>query len=824
MRLLTILLLFPLLMQGQTRPILFEDDCEGNKLTSFVGGRCEVSNAYVSNGWTGYQGYNTAGSITKSSTYSRKGTYSYLFKLNGGRPTGNWQDQKAELSWNFYPAGTPLGLNGCNAAFNKPLLGIRWMAGSSYIPVETTLPSDPNLRISFLFNVKSAPDAPATSSFVEINNGRYRIANTVPTAGGGSRITLYDAGPVVKGVWVDWVLERNYSTGNDGYVRWYKNGQLVSLNGQTTLTGPNWFPNISKEPYIQNGLYRFAALPNDFIIFLDEFRFGDANATLQQMMPSATVIPNQPPNATITPDVVTTQSTTAQVIASVTDDGTITDRNWTFISGPNTPSQTGTQGDTLRASSLNNDGEYVFRFIATDNGGLKDTAFVTIVRATDRTVIFFNGAELETDPPQGGINANIEQFFSGNSGDNRNTIVRNTDIKRTGIASYKFTVLDTTAVGWQYNGKELVYNFQPAVSSFGITWQGVSIYPPLSMQGDGTATTVGINALRLNSETKAHWLEIRNGRWYFYHTLWTASGTYAGLRVADVGEVEYGKWVDWALNRNYTSASTGYIRLYRNKFQVYSFNGTNYSSVGTRPEPYFHIGIWKPALDSAGNNKSTIEFNIDNIAFGGSLATVDDISPNQAPTSIIDPLPDTELDTVIIRAKTADIDGTIVSRSWLRLSGPSATIIGSSDTVQAVLTDTGTYVFQQIVTDDQQAVGSANVTVVKVADPVPVPPTVSLPTSIQYRNDTVTVTATATGSGLTYEWFMDNSPSNARPNLANANTATVTVTGHKPGMYNLRIIVTDSAGQTAEGVYAYAYRPLPSFFFIYSGKVNLILK
>lgn len=818
MRLLTILLFLPLLSIGQTRPILFYDDCEN--APTFIGTNCPTTNAPFSNGWTSRQGDNSTSSITYSTAYARRGTGSYEMTL---RPSSNnsWQFMKAELAWNFLPAGATLGVLGCNAAFSRPSMGLRWMAMSTYVPVSTTLPSDPITNIGFGFNTKSDPDY-ATTTYVVINSGRYRLVITRINANNTLTSTGYDLGPVVKGVWVDWVLHRNFVSDGTGFVELYKDGErLVNVTGIS-----NWrTAGYSKEPYMQQGLYRFNSLSTTITIHYDEFRFGDSTITdVRDMMPQDVVVVNQPPNVTINPDVVTTQSTTAQVIASVTDDGTITDRNWTFISGPNTPSQTGTQGDTLRASSLNNDGEYVFRFIATDNGGLKDTAFVTIVRATDRTVIFFNGAELETDPPQGGINANIEQFFSGNSGDNRNTIVRNTDIKRTGIASYKFTVLDTTAVGWQYNGKELVYNFQPAVSSFGITWQGVSIYPPVSMQGDGTATTVGINALRLNSETKSHWLEIRNGRWYFYHTLWTASGVYAGLRVADVGEVEYGKWVDWALNRNYTSASTGYIRLYRNKFQVYSFNGTNYSSIGTRPEPYFHIGIWKPALDSAGNNKSTIEFNIDNIAFGGSLATVDDISPNQAPTSIIDPLPDTELDTVIIRAKTADIDGTIVSRAWLQLSGPAATIIGSSDTVQAVLTDTGTYVFQQIVTDDQQAVGSANVTVVKVADPVPVPPTVSLPTSIQYRNDTVTVTAVATGSGLTYEWFVDNSPSNARPNLANANTATVTVTGHKPGMYNLRIIVTDSAGQTAEGVYAYAYRPLPSFFFIYSGKVNLILK
>lgn len=816
MKLLTILLLFPLLSLGQTRPILFEDDCEGIKLTNLVGTNCNTTNSIVSVGWGSRQGFSSAGSITKSSLYKRNGSNAYRFELFANRPTGNWQDQKAELAWNFLPAGSPLGTVGCNNAFNRPSLGLRWMAASSYIPVESTLPSDPNLRISFLFNTKAVEDDYPTPTFIEINNGRYRFAVTAVAANGNATTTLYDAGPIVKGVWVDWVLERNYRQDGQGYIRLYKDGVMIRQ-----VLGGNWrVANHSKEPYIQNGLYRFAALTTPFVMYLDEFKFGDSTATLDQM--SVVTPTNQPPNVTINPNVIQTKTTTAESIASVTDDGTITDRSWAFISGPSTPSVIGTQGDTLRASNLVNNGEYVFRFIATDNGNLKDTGFVTIVKSTDRTVIFFNGAESQTDPPQGGQNANIEQFFSGNSGDNRNTIDRVTDTVRTGIGSYRVRVFDTTATGWQYNGKELVYNFQPSVSAFGITWQGVSIFPPLSMQGDGTATTVGINALRFNSETKSHWLEIRNGRWYFYHTLWTASGIYAGLRVADVGEVEYSKWVDWAVNRDYNSTSAGYIRVYRNKFQVYGFNGANYSSVGSRPEPYFHIGIWKPALDSAGNNKSTIQFTFDNIAFGGTGATVDDISPNQNPVTIIDPIGETNEDTVALRATTSDIDGTIVSRVWIQLSGDSATILGSGDTVQVVLADTGTYVFQQIITDDQQAIGSANVTVIKVADAVPVPPTVSLPTGITYRGDTVTVTATATGSGLTYNWFMDNGPANSRVTLSGQNTDTVTVTNHKPGTYALKVIVTDSADQQAEAVYIYRYYPISPFTFIYSGSLKLV--
>lgn len=827
MKNLIILLLFPLFSQAQTRPILFYDDCEGNKLSSFVGGRCELSNAYVSNGWTGYQGYNTAGSITKSSAYARKGTYSYQFKLNGGRPTGNWQDQKAELSWNFYPAGTPSGLNGCSNAFNKPLLNIRWMAGSSYIPVESNLPSDPNLRISFLFNTKSAPDAPATSSFVEICNGRYRIANTVP-ASGGYKITLYDAGPVVKGVWVDWVLERNYSTGNDGYVRWYKNGVLVNLGGSTTLTGPNWFPNISKEPYVQNGLYRFAAMPNDFILYLDEFKFGDVNATLEDMLPAGDVVPNQPPTVTINPSVVSTNTTTATVIATSTDpDGFIADRSWTFMSGPATPSLTGTLIDTLKASNLTADGEYVFRLIATDNLGLKDTGFVTIVKSTDRSLIFSDDAEAATAPQIGGSNADVTQYYSARSGSTTNTLMRTNEIAREGLYSYKIGVRDTSVSGWQFNYNELVWAYPPATTLQSYTWQGVSIYLPEYMRGDATPTIFGINALRFNQEQKAHWLEVRNGRWYFVHTLWNANGTYAGEKRNDVGEAEYGKWTDWAVNRNYTNQSTGFIRLYRNKWQVYSYGGINYSASGTRPEPYFHIGIGKPAFDTSSvNNKDSAWAYFDNITFGGPASTIDIISPNQAPTVTIDPVSDTDQDHVTLKATASDIDGTITSYAWVKLSGPDATITGSGSTVTANLTDAGKYTFQVIVTDNKESVGYATVTFQKTEDEVHTPPVVTLPQGITYKGiDQVIVTATVEAeTPVTYQWFIDDSPKTAKPVLSGSNTATVTVINHVPGAYTLRVVVTDENGLSDEASYIYTYIPNPSFFFIYSGKIKLLIK
>jgi len=818
MRLLTILLFLPLLSIGQTRPILFYDDCENSP--TFIGTNCPNTNAPFSNGWTSRQGDNSTSSITYSTAFARSGTGSYAMTLLPSS-NNNWQFMKAELAWNFLPAGSTLGVLGCNAAFSRPSMGLRWMAMSTYVPVSTTLPSDPITNIGFGFNTKSDPDY-ATTTYMVINSSRYRLVIQRVNADGSQVATGYDCGPVVKGEWVDWVLHRNFVQNNTGYVELYKNGERI----YNIRNIGNWRVNgYSKEPYVQQGLYRFNSLSTPITIYYDEFRFGDSTITdVRDMMPAASTVPNQPPVTVINPAVVQTNTTSATVIATSTDiDGTITDRAWTYLSGPATPSVVGTTVDTLLASSLNVDGEYAFRLIVTDNGGLKDTAFVTIVKTTERSLIFSDDAEAVTTPPIGGQNANIQQYYAARSGSTTNTLQRSGERAREGLFSYKIGVRDTAATGWQFNYNELVHNFIPSTTAQGFTWQGVSVFMPEYMRGDSTPTIYGINALRFNQEEKAHWMDIRNGAWYFNHTLWSSSGVYLGVRSQLVGEVEYNKWTDWAVNRNYVNNSTGYIRVYRDKALVYTYTGINYSATNTRPEPYFHIGIGKPAFDSsANNNKDSAYAFFDNITFGGSAANIDLISPNQAPRVLIDPIPDTNADTIQLGALVTDIDGTIDSVKWVQLAGPTATLIGAGDTILAVLPDTGNYRFQAIATDNKEAVGQSQVTVRKFEDYVNTPPTVTLPNGILYKGiDTVTVTAVgadAEGS-VTYQWFMDDSPGNATPVLTGANTATVTITNHKPGNYRLKVIVTDEDGASAEGVYIYQYRPIPPFSFIYSGQV-----
>lgn len=806
-------------MRGQ---IIFYDDCEASNKPILVG-----TNGNVSVGWTSRQGSTSNSSIARSNAYARKGTYSYKHVLSNSTNDG-WQYMKAELAWNFLPAGSPLGTVGDQTAFYRQPLGLRWMAASTLIPSSN---NDFNTITSILFNTKPVEDDWPTPTYLAMEAGRYVFIITKLSSSGAASITKTDVGPVVKDQWEDWVMNRDFTSSSSGFVRLYKNGKLVA-----EYIGPNWKDDgrHSKEPYMQMGLYKWAfgnnhnPTPNvsQVEMYMDEVRFGGPNSTLQDFILNDVPPVNNPPVASITPNVVPTNATSATVVAKVTDDGTIANRSWGLMSGPNTPAFVGTQADTLKISNLI-DGEYVIRYIAIDNGGLSDTAFVTIVKTTQRTVIFYDGAENSTDPKIGGSGANVEQFYSARSSLPHNTLQRVQENVRTGSYSYKFVLYDSLP-GWQFTGNELVWGFPPATSAYGIFWQGVSLFIPGYLRNDNSESTFGINALRYNQETKAHYLNIDSGQWVITHSLFSSSGVYLGPKVQKLGPVAYDQWTDWAIRRNYTTSSSGVFEVWKNKQIVYTFTGPNYGASGTRPEPYFQVGIWKPKFYKAANpSVDSVYILVDNVSFGGNNAGINEISPNQSPRVIIDPIPDTDADTVQLGALVTDIDGTIDSLKWIQISGPSASIVGNGDTVQTVLSDTGAYQFQLIAVDNQQAVTGTTVSVRKFSSYVNEKPKVTVPESGFYKG-VESVMLTANGSdkegSVTYQWTIESGPTNAFPELTNANTATVTISGLKPGTYKLRVIVTDEDGETAEDVATIIHRLIPDFFFIGSGPLQFIRK
>lgn len=151
-----------------------------------------------------------------------------------------------------------------------------------------------------------------------------------------------------------------------------------------------------------------------------------------------------------------------------------------------------------------------------------------------------------------------------------------------------------------------------------------------------------------------------------------------------------------------------------------------------------------------------------------------------------------------ISGSATDSDGTIASYLWSKQSGPSVTITNETTTT-VTLTNLviGVYVFRLTATDNGGETGFKDVTVT-VADPsINQPPTtasggnktIALPINTTVLNGSA---SDADGTISSYAWTKISGP--ATFILANANTATLTLTGLVQGVYVFRLTATDNDG------------------------------
>ena len=103
---------------------------------------------------------------------------------------------------------------------------------------------------------------------------------------GGTRD--FDLGPYRTGVWTDWVIHLKWSYGPDGFLKVWKDGQVV-----IDVAGPNAF-NDEHGPYFKMGLYkgwRDPDRPSDAVsrraLYHDEFRMGGAAAGYADVAPGS---------------------------------------------------------------------------------------------------------------------------------------------------------------------------------------------------------------------------------------------------------------------------------------------------------------------------------------------------------------------------------------------------------------------------------------------------------------------------------------------------------------------------------------------------------
>jgi gliding motility-associated-like protein len=154
-----------------------------------------------------------------------------------------------------------------------------------------------------------------------------------------------------------------------------------------------------------------------------------------------------------------------------------------------------------------------------------------------------------------------------------------------------------------------------------------------------------------------------------------------------------------------------------------------------------------------------------------------------------------------LQATESDSDGTIASRQWQQISGPTAATLTNANTRTVTVSDLveGSYTFEFMATDDDGAQGVDDVMVVVQAEAQNQPPVVTvgetqsltLPTNSTVLEGSA---SDADGTIASYSWVKFSGPD---ATLTNENTSNLTLTNLVAGSYVFRLTATDDDGASA---------------------------
>lgn len=154
--------------------------------------------------------------------------------------------------------------------------------------------------------------------------------------------------------------------------------------------------------------------------------------------------------------------------------------------------------------------------------------------------------------------------------------------------------------------------------------------------------------------------------------------------------------------------------------------------------------------------------------------------------------------TVTLSGSASDVDGTIASHLWTKISGTGGTITSAASYSTTVTGLTvGVYVFRLTATDNQSATGFDEMTVTVNAAPN-LPPTANAgpDQTITYPTTSVSLTGSGTdpdGTIASYAWVK---LSGGTANIISPTSAATSVTALAIGVYVFQLTVTDNIGAT----------------------------
>jgi len=468
---------------------------------------------------------------------------------------------------------------------------------------------------------------------------------------------------------------------------------------------------------------------------------------------------NQPPVANAGASQTITlplDSVTLNGTASADPDGTIASYNWIQVSGPSTAVITNGNTATPKAGSLQA-GVYVFQLTVTDNKGATGNAQVkvTVISAGSLPPVANAGADQTITLPTNTItlNGSASQAPAGS------------------ISTYSWTEASgpagatiaspgnaVTAVNNLVKG---VYIFKLTITdntgatasdSVTVTVNAAPNQPPVANAGASQTITLPVNSTGLDGSASTDpdgtiasysWTEISGPS--------TATITNGNTAKPTVSGLQAGQYVfQLTVTDNQGATATAQVK------------------VTVAP------AINQPPVANAGPNQ-TITLPTNSVNLDGT--------------------------------KSYDPDGTIVSYSWAKISGPGAITITNSTTATPTVVGlvAGQYVFELTVTDNSAATAKAQVNITVNAAPVgPNQPPVAnagINQTITLPTNTVALDGTRSfdpdGAIVAYSWAQVSGPSTAT--IAGATSATSSVSGLiVAGQYVFELTVTDNSGAASK--------------------------
>ena len=177
-----------------------------------------------------------------------------------------------------------------------PLNEVVWYGWSLYIPPGSDIANYFGM-VSQFHRYNKKPDwMKGKPPVLRISNNKWSFRLTIKKPGVNELLAINkDLGPATGdvGKWTDWVVQVKWTDQQDGFFKIWKNGEREPM---WSYEGPTYVP-LPEGPYFKMGIYK--GDPNwsgqePVIIYGDEYRMGNANATYEDVAPGGDAVTPNP--------------------------------------------------------------------------------------------------------------------------------------------------------------------------------------------------------------------------------------------------------------------------------------------------------------------------------------------------------------------------------------------------------------------------------------------------------------------------------------------------------------------------------------------------